>query len=175
VQPIFVSFTLPQESLDGVRAEQRNAPLSIEAFSGDDTRALARGQLTLIDNSIDAATGTIHLKAQFANEDERLWPGEFVNVRVILSVRRSVPTVPSQALQEGPDGYVVYLLDPGETVHRKSVKVVAIQDGIAVVTEGLAPGERVVVKGQYRLIEGALVNAVPPGDSASSTDGAQSR
>jgi len=94
---------------------------------------------------------------------------------VILSVRRSVPTVPSQALQEGPDGYVVYLLNPGETVHRKSVKVAAIQDGIAVVTEGLAPGERVVVKGQYRLIEGALVNAVPPGDSASSTDGAQSR
>ena len=175
VQPIFVSFTLPQESLDGVRAEQRNAPLSIEAFSGDDTRALAHGQLTLIDNSIDAATGTIRLKAQFANEDERLWPGEFVNVRVILSVRRSVPTVPSQALQEGPDGYVVYVLDPGETVHRKSVKVAAIQDGIAVVTEGLAPGERVVVKGQYRLIEGALVNAVPPGDSASSTDGAQSR
>lgn len=175
VRPIFVSFTLPQQSFDDLRQQQLKAPLVVEAFSGDNTRDLAHGELTLIDNSIDAATGTIHLKAQFANESERLWPGEFVNVRVILSIRRSVPTVPSQAVQDGLDGYVVYVVEPGDTVRRRPVQVAAIQDGIAAVTEGLAPGERVVVTGQYRLTNGARVTAVPPGPSASSTDGGRSR
>jgi multidrug efflux system membrane fusion protein len=128
----------------------------------------------MIDNSIDAATGTIHLKAQFANESERLWPGEFVNVRVILDIRRSIPTVPSQAVQEGPDGFVVYVVEPGDTVHRKTVQVAVIQDGIAAVAEGLSPGERVVVNGQYRLTNGARVNVASP-PSASSTTGGPSR
>ena len=175
VRPIFVSFTLPQQNFDDIRQQQGKTPLDVEAFSGDNTRDLARGQLTLIDNSIDAATGTIHLKAQFANQDERLWPGEFVNVRVILSIRRSVPTVPSQALQDGPDGYFVYVVESGDTVHRKAVQVAAIEDGVAAVTEGLAPGERVVVSGQYRLTNGARVNAVPPGPSGSSADGGPRR
>jgi membrane fusion protein, multidrug efflux system len=175
VRPVFVSFTLPQQSFDDVRQQQKKAPLAVEAFSADDTRALARGQLTMIDNSIDAATGTIHLKAQFANEDERLWPGEFVNVRVILSTRRAVPTVPAQAVQDGPDGYIVYVVGPGETVRRKPVEVAAIQDGIAAVTDGLAPGERVVVNGQFRLTDGARVDAAPAGAAAANADGGQRR
>ena len=162
VRPIFASFTLPQESFDELRQYQTKAPLAVEAYSGDDTRELAKGRLTLIDNAIDPATGTIHLKAQFANENERLWPGEFVNVRVILRVRQAVPTVPSQAVQEGPDGYMVYLVEPGDTVARRPVEVAAIQDGIAAVTKGLSPGERVVVNGQYRLTDGARISAVPP-------------
>jgi membrane fusion protein, multidrug efflux system len=166
VRPIFASFTLPQESFDELRQYQMKAPLAVEAYSGNDTRELAKGRLTLIDNSIDPATGTIHLKAQFANESERLWPGEFVNVRVILRVRQAVPTVPSQAVQEGPDGYMVYMVEPGDTVARRPVEVAAIQDGIAAVTKGLSPGERVVVNGQYRLTDGARINPVPPGPSA---------
>ncbi len=178
VRPIFVSFTLPQENVDEIRQQQSKAPLVVQAYSGDNTRTLAQGQLTLIDNAIDGATGTILLKAQFANDDERLWPGEFVNVRVILSVRHAVPTVPSQALEEGPDGYVLYVVDAGDTVHRKSVKVAAVQDGIAVVSEGLSPGERIVVSGQFRLTEGARIKATPAGPvgaTASSADGRETQ
>ena len=167
VRPIFVSFTLPQQSFDDIRQEQIKSPLIVEAFSGDDTRALARGQLTLIDNSIDGATGTLHLKAQFDNENERLWPGQFVNVRVTLSTRRSVPTVPSQAVQDGPEGYVIYVVGLDNTVHPKVVKVSAIQDGIAAVADGLSPGERVVTGGQYRLTDGARVTEASPDATAS--------
>src|SRR5262249_11152771 len=117
--------------------------------------------------------GTILLKAQFANEGERLWPGEFVNIRVTLSIRHSVPTVPSEALQDGPDGYFVYVVDPGDTVRRKPVRAAAIQDGIAVVAEGLTPGEHVVVDGQYRLTDGARITAALP--SASNADSGRSR
>jgi len=166
VRPIFVSFTLPQQSFDDIREQQMKAPLAVDVFSEDDTRELARAQLTLIDNSIDAATGTIHLKAQSANENERLWPGEFVNVRVVLGIRHAVPTVPSPAVQEGPDGYVVYVVEPGDRVRRRTVEVAAIQDGIAAVTKGLLLGERVVVNGQYRLTNGARVSEAPLGPSA---------
>ncbi len=167
VRPIFATFTLPQQSFDELRQHQLKAPLVVEAMSADDTRELAQGRLTMIDNAIDGATGTIRVKAQFANEDERLWPGEFVNVRVVLRVRQGVPTVPSQAVQEGPDGYIVYLVEPGDTVTRRAVEVAAIQDGIAAVTKGLSPGERVVVNGQYRLTNGARIHHVPQGAAAS--------
>jgi multidrug efflux system membrane fusion protein len=169
VRPIFVSFTLPQETLDEIRRHQAAGPLTVDALSGDDKEQLGTGNLTLIDNQIDQATGTIHLKAQFANEKERLWPGEFVNVRVVLSVRRGVPTVPSQTVQEGPDGYIVYVVQPGDTVERRAVEVAAIQDGVAAVTKGLAPGERVVTNGQYRLTNGARISPVapPPAPAAS--------
>jgi multidrug efflux system membrane fusion protein len=175
MRPIFVDFTLPQQSLEDIRQQQARAPLVVAVFSGDNKRELARGRLTLIDNAIEAATGTIRLKAQFVNEAERLWPGEFVNVRVILTVRRSVPTVPATAVQEGPDGYFVYVLGPGEAVHRQSVQVAAIEDGVAVVTDGLSLGEMVVVNGQYRLTDGARVNAVSAGPSASSAESGRSQ
>jgi membrane fusion protein, multidrug efflux system len=175
LRPIFVSFTLPQDSVDEVRQGQMKAPLVVEAFSSDNTRNLAQGELTLIDNAIDAATGTIRLKAQFANQNERLWPGEFVNVRVTLSIRRAVPTVPSEAVQDGPDGSFIYVVEPGDTVRRKPVQVAAIQDGIAVITDGVSPGERVVVSGQFRLINGARIAAAPPRASTSSTGAGPAR
>jgi membrane fusion protein, multidrug efflux system len=166
VRPVFVTFTLPQQNFEDVRDRQIKAPLTVKAYTSDDARELSTGRLTLIDNAIDPLTGTIRLKAQFENEDERLWPGEFVNVRVVLDTRRAVPTVPAQAVQDGPDGPIVYVVVAGDTVHRKAIEVAAVQDGVAAVTQGLAPGERVVVNGQYRLTEGARVNAAPPGPSA---------
>jgi multidrug efflux system membrane fusion protein len=175
VRPVFVSFTLPQQNFEDVRDQQTKAPLAVKAYSSDDARELAVGRLTLIDNAIDALTGTIRLKAQFANEDERLWPGEFVNVRVVLNTRRGVPTVPAQAVQDGPDGYIIYVVGPGDRVHRKTIEVAAIQDGIAAVTQGLSPGDRVVVNGQFRLTEGARVNAAPPSAAAANAEGGQSR
>src|SRR5712691_7127543 len=93
LKPIFVSFTLAQDNIDQIREHQAKAPLEVRAYSGDAKTLLGDGKLTLIDNAIDQTTGTIRLKASFANDDERLWPGEFVNVRVILSVRNGVPTV----------------------------------------------------------------------------------
>ena len=157
VKPIFVSFTLPQETLDDVRENHKTSPLVVYAYTGDSKTKLAEGKLTLIDNAIDQATGTIHLKARFDNEDERLWPGQFVSLRVVLSTRSNVATVPSQTVQNGPNGGYAYVIKPDNTVERRDVDVASIQDGIAVVTKGLAAGERVVVDGQYRLTNGARV------------------
>jgi multidrug efflux system membrane fusion protein len=157
VKPIFVSFTVPQVNFDDLRENQSKAPLTVLAYSGDGQKQLAEGKLTLIDNAIDQSTGTIHLKARFDNNDERLWPGEFVNLRVILSTRHNAATVPSRTVQEGPNGHYAYVIKPDNTVERRAVEVASIQDGLAVVTKGLASGERVVVDGQYRLTDGARV------------------
>ena len=162
IKPIFVSFTLPQDTLDEVRQQQQQAPLVVRAYTGDGNTLLSVGKLTLIDNSIDQTTGTIHLKARFDNQDERLWPGEFISLRVILKTRPNVATVPAQTVQEGPNGNYAYIIKPDNTVERRAVDVAAIQDGIAVITKGLKPGERVVVDGQYRLTEGARVKILPP-------------
>jgi multidrug efflux system membrane fusion protein len=162
IKPIFVSFTLPQDNFDDIRESQNKAPLVVYAYSGDGKKQLAEGKLTLIDNAIDQATGTIRLKARFDNENERLWPGEFVSLRVVLSTRQNVATVPSQTVQDGPDGHYAYVIKPDNTVERRAVEVASIQDGIAVVTKGLAAGERVVVDGQYRLTNGARVNPAAP-------------
>ena len=159
VRPIYVGFALPQQTFDPIRAAQAHAKLVVEALSRDDKHVLARGRLTFINNAIDAATGTIGLKARFTNAHERLWPGEFVNVRVVLRTRRDVPTVPAATVQQGPDGWFAYVVRRNDTVERRAVRVAAIQDGIAAVTSGLAPGQRVVVDGQYRLTNGARVVA----------------
>jgi membrane fusion protein, multidrug efflux system len=165
VKPIFVSFTLPQDTLDEIRQQQQQAPLAVRAYSSDGSALLSEGKLTLIDNSIDQATGTIHLKARFDNLDERLWPGEFVSLRVILKTRPNVATVPAQTVQEGPEGNYAYIIKPDNTVDRRAVEVAAVQDGIAVITKGLKAGERVVVDGQYRLTQGVRVKILPPRSS----------
>ncbi len=157
LKPIFVSFTLPQDQAHKVRERQAIAPLEVEAYGDDNQTLLATGELSLIDNTIDQATGTIHLKATFANADERLWPGEFVNVRVILNMRNGVPTVPAQTVQEGPEGHYAYVIKKDDTVERRPVEVAAVQGGLAVIAKGLSPGEKVVVDGQYRLTDGARV------------------
>jgi membrane fusion protein, multidrug efflux system len=172
VRPVFVTFTLPQQNFEDVRDRQIKQPLAVKAYTSDDTRELSTGRLTLIDNAIDQLTGTIRLKAQFDNDDERLWPGQFVNVRVVLDTRRGVPTVPAQAVQDGPDGPIIYVVERGDTVRRKKIEVAAVQDGVAAVTQGLTPGERVVVSGQFRLTEGARINAAPGASANANADGA---
>jgi multidrug efflux system membrane fusion protein len=161
IKPIFVSFTLPQHDLDPLRQQQAKQPLAVDAVAANNKTQLAQGKLTLIDNMVDPATGTIHLKARFDNQDERLWPGEFVNVQVVLSVRHNVPTVPAQTVQEGPNVHYVYVIKPDDTVERRSVEVAALEGGKAVIAKGLSPGERVVVDGQYRLTDGARIRALP--------------
>src|SRR6266446_1864842 len=162
IKPIFVSLTLPQEALYEIRENHGKAPLIVQAYSGDGKKQLAEGKLTMVDNAVDQATGTIRLKARFDNEEERLWPGEFVDVRVILSTRRGVATVPAQTVQNGPNGNYVYIIKPDDTVERRAVEVAATQDGVAVVSKGLSPGEQVVVDGQYRLTNGARIKRSAP-------------
>ncbi len=168
IKPIFVNFTVPQDVADSVRRAQAAAPLTVMAFAADDKTQLSQGKLTLIDNQIDAATGTLRLKATFENADERLWPGEFVNVRLVIDVRVGAVTVPERAIMQGPAGYYAYTVNPDNTVKRHSVEVASMQDGVAVVARGLASGDKVVVDGQYRLSEGSRVktDTAPPAGQA---------
>jgi multidrug efflux system membrane fusion protein len=158
IKPIFVSFTVPQEHLVDIRANQARSALEVEAYASDDKTLLSRGKLTLIDNQVDTTTGTIHLKATFDNADERLWPGEFVSARLVLSTRDQAIVVPAQTVMQGPQGAYIYVIKPDDTVERRPVQVASTQDNLAVVEKGLAHGERVVVDGQYRLTEGVKVN-----------------
>src|ERR1700723_1032000 len=164
-KPIFVSFTLAQEHLHKIHEKQKLGDLKVQAYGADNVTLLSEGKLAVIDNAVDQTTGTIRIKAAFDNNDERLWPGEFVDVRLILTTRKGVPTVPQQTVQVGPNGYYAYVIKADDTVERRAVSVASIQDGIAVIEKGLDPGEKVVVDGQYRLTEGARVRAAPPGAS----------
>lgn len=162
IRPIDVIFTVPQENQHKVREKQARAPLVAQAIGEDGKTLLSTGKLTVIDNQIDQATGTLKLKAGFDNQDERLWPGLFVNVRLIVNMRRGVPTVPAQTVQNGPTGPYAYIIKDDNTVERRAVEVAAVQDGVAVIAKGLKPGEKVVVEGQYRLTNGSRVRFAAP-------------
>jgi multidrug efflux system membrane fusion protein len=162
MRPIFVSFTVPADRLDDIRKNQARQPLRVEAYATDDRTALAEGELTLIDNQVDVATGTIHLKAQFANDGEPLWPGEFVNARLVLATRENVVTVPQETIMQGPNGSYVYVLTNDDIAQRRAVQVASMQQGLAVIGHGLNAGERVVTEGQYRLTDGAKVKVGAP-------------
>jgi multidrug efflux system membrane fusion protein len=167
IKPISVTFTLAQEYLHKIHERQMTGALKAQAYGSDNVTLVSEGELTVIDNAVDQTTGTIHLKATFANTDERLWPGEFVNVRLILSIRKNVATVPQQTVQVGPNGYYAYVIKPDNTVERRPVEVAATQDGIVVIAKGLEIGEKVVVDGQYRLTQGARVRVSNPTPGAS--------
>ena len=130
---------------------------------------LAEGELTLVDNQIDTQTGTLRLKATFANTNEQLWPGEFVNVRLELSVRKDAVTVPQRVVMQGANGAYAYVIKPDNTAERRVIEVESTQDGFAVIGKGIAVGEMVVVDGQYRLSNGSPVRidqpAAAPADS----------
>ena len=165
-KPIYVTFTMAQEHLHKIHEKQALGPLTVEAYGDDNVTLLSQGKLTVIDNAIDQATGTIRLKATFDNADERLWPGEFVNVRLILNTRKGIATVPAQTVQEGADGKYVYVVKPDDTVERRKVEVADVQDGIAVISGGLTPGETVVVDGQFRLVNGSRIRIMPAAPKA---------
>lgn len=162
IKPIFVTFPVPAEKLDAIRKNQAQSRLKVIAYATDDQTMLAQGVLTLIDNQVDAATGTVSLKAQFDNSGEPLWPGQFVNARLVLSTRENAVTVPAETVMQGPNGSYVYVLGNDDTAQRRTVSVAATQDGLAVISRGLNAGERVVVEGQYRLTDGAKVKIAAP-------------
>jgi membrane fusion protein, multidrug efflux system len=157
MQPIFVSFTVSERSLPEVRAALAHDTPEVEAYAGDDRTRLATGHLTLIDNQVDQASGTVRLKAVFENEDGALWPGQFINARLVLSVAKDGTVVPSSAVQIGPDGGFVFVVKPDRTVERRDVTIGATLDDVSLIVRGVVPGEPVVVEGQFRLTSGARV------------------
>lgn len=164
VKPINVLFTVPQDSLPEIQVGQRAGALMVEARSGNDQKRLADGKLVLIGNQIDPQTGTIELKAVFDNADEVLWPGQFLNARVVTSTRKDAVTVPMAAVQTGINGKFVYVLDRGaSTVAPHDVSVLQNVHGLAVVA-GLKAGETVVTDNQDQLSPGMVVKADPGTD-----------
>ncbi len=151
IDPISVIFTLPEGKFDSVNRAmaKQTAPLTVQAYAREDNALLATGKLVLINNQIDTTTGTVQLKATFANADHHLWPGEYVNIHIITS-QAQVVTVPTTAIQRGNHGLYVWTVDAGDLAKLVPVKENLEQDGLAVV-EGISAGTRVVTDGQYRL------------------------
>lgn len=157
IEPISLVFSLPEDALPDVARAMSQGALKVAAYSRDDKTQLAEGTLALIDNQIDQTTGTIRLKATFANKDHALWPGQFVNVRLYLAVRHDGLTVAASVVQRGPQGTYAYVVKPDSTVEMRPIGVVQLRDGIALIDTGLSAGEQVVVDGQYKLRPGARV------------------
>jgi multidrug efflux system membrane fusion protein len=157
-QPAAILLTLPAQTLDDVREAQKNGPVQVVAYDRDNRRALSTGTLATIDNLIDQATASYRLKATFANEDEKLWPGEFVNARLLLETRKNVLVVPDNAIQRGPNGLFIWVVTEKNTAAPKPVNVGPSVDGITIVTSGITDGERVVIGGQYKLRTNAPVS-----------------
>ena len=166
-QPSAVLFTLPARALDDVRDAMARGPVEVTAFDQDNRRLLATGKLLLVDNLIDQATATIRLKAMFPNEDEKLWPGEFVNARVLLETRTDVLVVPSAAVQRGPNGLFIWTVNGNGVAEPKTIETGPSVGSMTIVTSGLAGGERIVTDGQYKLQRGAPVTYAPPAAAGS--------
>jgi multidrug efflux system membrane fusion protein len=169
VEPIYVTFTVPQQFLAEIKQYARTGKIRVEASIPSDSRGPVLGKLSFIDNTVDQTTGTIKLKGEFANTDRRLWPGQFIDVVLTLRNQPDAIVVPSQAVQNGQQGQFVFVIKPDMTVESRPVIVSRTTDGQAVVDKGLAPGEQVVTDGQLRLVPGsrveirqALVPEAPP-------------
>ena len=161
ISPIYVSFPIPQSNLSEVRAAQNKAPLDVQALS-QEGKELGDGKLTFINNQVVAVTGTVMLYATFPNDNEALWPGQFVTVNLVVGVRKNAITAPVGSVMSGPDGDYVYTISADNVATRVPVLVEARQHGLAVFTKGVSPGERVVVNGQYNLANGVKVAIEPP-------------
>jgi multidrug efflux system membrane fusion protein len=159
-----VVFTLPQRNLPSIVDAMAKGPVKVAAWSGDENRQLAEGTLLTPDNAIDTTTGTIRLKATFPNEENRLWPGQFVDARLLLRTEEQVVAVPTQAVQHGPDHLYVYVVKPDSTVKRQ---VVSAEDrgAVMVITQGLDDGQTIVLDGQSRLQDGVRVAGTLPANT----------
>lgn len=165
MRPISLIFTLPEQYLPSIHREApTGAGLKVLAVDRDNTTVLGEGKLAVVDNLIDVATGTIRCKATFPNEDKRLWPGQFVNARLLLTVRTNSAVVPASVVQRGAEGTYAFLIKEDQTVEMRPVKVGQTAQGEAIIEEGLQPGEQVVVDGQFKLQKGSKVRLGGAGD-----------
>jgi len=157
IQPISLIFTLPETTFVDIQKQMAKAPVKVFAYSQDDKVRLDEGELLLIDNQINQTTGTIRLRATFPNAERLLWPGELVNVRLLLRTEPNGLTIAAGAVQQGPQGAYVYVVGPDQAVQLRPVHVAQINEGQALIDSGLKAGETIVVDGQYKLQPGTLV------------------
>jgi len=166
-QPAAVMFTLPSRVLDDVRQAMDRGPIEVIAYDQDNRLSLSTGKLLLVDNAVDQATATIRLKAIFPNADDRLWPGEFVNARLLLETRSNVVAVPASAIQRGPQGLFAWIVTANDTAVVRQIQVGPTSGDLIIVTSGLNDGDRVVTDGQYKLQTNAPVSvSAPPAAAA---------
>ncbi len=162
VQPIYVSFSVPEQYLPDIKKYLAAGKIRVEAIIASDEKQPAEGILTFINNTVDIATGTILLKATFDNQDKRLWPGQFINTVMTLTTEPDMVLVPSQAIQTGQQGQFVFVVKPDLTAETRPVVVGRSMDGEVVVKQGVKAGEIVVTDGQLRLVPGAKVEIKNP-------------
>ncbi len=160
LQPIYVGFSMPERYLSRIRQSMQERSLEVKVVVPHDDAPAATGALTFINNTVDPATGTIGCKATFDNDDERLWPGQFVNVSLEVAVHANALEVPTQAVQMGQSGPYTYVVKPDLTAELRTLKVGAEQNGMTIVEEGVQLGEKVVTDGQLRLAPGKTVQIV---------------
>jgi membrane fusion protein, multidrug efflux system len=158
IVPIYTSFSVPEQYLADVRRYQADGALRVTAAVANSTHPAVSGKLSFIDNSTDVTTGTIKLKAEFANTDKALWPGQFVNVVLTLAQQKGAIVTPAVSLQNGPNGQYVFVVKSDQTVELRQVSVSRTEGDDAVIASGLAPGDRVVTTGQLRLAPGMRVS-----------------
>jgi membrane fusion protein, multidrug efflux system len=152
-----VIFSLPQDNLQAVSQHMNKGKLVVDAYSRDDETKIATGYLTTIDNQIDVTTGTGKLKAVFENRDRSLWPNQFVNIHLLLEVKKNNTVVPSAAIQRGPQGTYVFVVKPDKTAEMRNVTVTISQGNFVAISQGLQPGDMVVTDGQDKLQPGTKV------------------
>jgi multidrug efflux system membrane fusion protein len=159
IDPISVLFTLPEASVQAINqaVHDQSQPLAVHAFRRDSDKVVGTGKLTLVNNQVDTNTGTVQLKGTFPNAAHALWPGQYVNIRLVLGQRKGTFTVPAAAVQRSQSGTYAYVVDGDSIARSQPITVAQIQDGIAVIEQGLAAGQRVVVDGQYKLKPGIKV------------------
>ncbi|MDR3439042.1 efflux RND transporter periplasmic adaptor subunit [Telmatospirillum sp.] len=167
LQPISVVFTAPEEAIGAINTALAAGPVTVIAMSSDGVKVLAQGHLSIVNNTVDALSGTISLKASFANEDNALWPGLSVSTRLLVETLKGVTLIPHGAIQNGPDGLYAFVIGPDAKVAIRAITIGQDSDGRAVVLTGPKPGEVVVTAGQYRLGPGSLVDDTPPAPTVS--------
>jgi multidrug efflux system membrane fusion protein len=165
-EPITVTFTLPAQNLDDVRDAVTRGAVEVAAYDRNNTRLLATGTLTTIDNLIDPATATFRLKATFKNADEKLWPGEFVNARLLVDTRKDVVVIPPLAVQRGPHGLFAWVVKADGTVEPRPIQTSVTTGDRTIITSGVNDGDRVVTDGQYKLQTNAPVTITAPSTAA---------
>jgi multidrug efflux system membrane fusion protein len=166
LEPISIIFTLPEEEFEQLSAALHRGAVTATALSRDDKKELDHGTVELIDNQIDQTTGTIRIKVILPNKERHLWPGQFVNVRVMTQVQHQVLTMPATALQRGPEGTFTYVVQPDSTIRVAPLTTLEQTGDIVVVEKGLEAGDKVVASNQYRLQPGSLIRANAIGPNA---------
>jgi multidrug efflux system membrane fusion protein len=166
IHPINVSFSVPEQYLADIRKYRAAGTLRVEALTPGQESDPAQGELAFVNNTVDPSTGTIQLKGTFANSDNRLWPGQFLNVRLTLTIRPNAVVIPSQAIQTGQQGSYVFVVKADQTVEARSIVPGGALEDQTIVEQGLTPGEQVVTDGQIRLIPGARVEIRPAAPTA---------